>query len=76
MVAAPVWTTACDGEPPETLPAELAVLREHVAQCSAARGHFITLRCGLAWLLQAVTARLVTTTAVIAVLAAAAMMWR
>jgi hypothetical protein len=75
MAATPVWSTACFGDDPETLPMELAALGEHVAQCSAARGRFVALRCGAAWLLGAVTARLVTSGAVLVALTAAAMVW-
>jgi hypothetical protein len=71
----PVWATACFGEAPDTLPVDLAALGEHTAQCTAANGRLVALRCGAARLLGFVTARLVTTGALLVALGAALLMW-
>ena len=75
MAAPPVWATASFGEAPDTLPMELAALGEHKAQCTADDGRLVALRCGASRLLGFVTARLVTTGAVLVALGAALLMW-
>ena len=70
-----MWTTACFGAAPDTLPMDLAALGEHKAQCSASNGRLVALRCGASRLLGFVTARLVTTGALLVALGAALLMW-
>jgi hypothetical protein len=64
----PDWATSSVGETTETTPMELAALSQHVAQCSAASARMVALQCGVQRLQGFVTARLVTTLAVVAAL--------
>jgi hypothetical protein len=72
---APNWATSCFGELPDTLPMDLAALGEHKLHCTAASGRLVALRCGASWLLGLITARLVTTGAVVVALTAAWLVW-
>lgn len=66
MTAAPVWVTSSYGDPTDTMPMELAALGAHVAQCTASSGRLVAVHCGALRLRGLVTARLVTTLAVLA----------
>jgi hypothetical protein len=66
-----LWTTSSYGEPAATTPGELAALREHMSQCTVRSGRLAALQCGALKLQGFVLARLVTTLAVLAGLAAA-----
>jgi hypothetical protein len=69
------WATSCDGEAAQTAPMELAALGEHTAECSATSGRMAAVQCGAGQVLGFVTARLVTTVAVLVVLIVAGLMW-
>jgi hypothetical protein len=75
MAVPPLWATASFGATPDTLPMDLAALGEHMAQCTASHGRLVALRCGAARLLGFVSARLVTTVAVLVALGAVLLMW-
>jgi hypothetical protein len=71
MNHAPLWTTSSYGEAADTTPGELAALREHMTQCTPRSGRLVAMQCGALKLQGFVLARLVTTLAVLAGLAAA-----
>jgi len=54
---------------------DLAALGEHTAQCSAQGGRMVAMRCGAGRLLGFVTARLVSTVAVLAAVVGGLLMW-
>lgn len=75
MATPPSWETSSGGTEADSQPMELATLGEHKTQCSATSGFWVTLRCGVGRLLGFVTARLVTTVAVLIALALAWLMF-
>ncbi|MBK6853977.1 MAG: hypothetical protein IPG93_20940 [Burkholderiales bacterium] len=75
MAAPPVWATSSHGEAAQTRPVDLATLGEHTAHCSSTNGRLASMRCGAGSLLGFVSARLVTTAALIGLLIAAVLMW-
>lgn len=70
-----LWDTSSDGEVAHTRPAELAHLGEHTRLCSAAAGYGVALRCAAGRGLGFVAARLVTSVALLTLVAAAALIW-
>ena len=54
---------------------DLATLGEHTAQCSAASGRLVAVRCGAGRLMGFVTARLVSTVAALALLVGTLVLW-
>jgi hypothetical protein len=75
MAAPPVWATSSHGEAAQTRPADLLTLGEHTAHCSNCNGRIAAVRCGAGSLLGFVSARLVTTAAVLALTIAAVLIW-
>ena len=69
------WATSSYSEAAQTSPVELAELGEHKTQCSAKSGRMVALRCGAGHLLGFVSARLVTTVAVLAAVTGIWLMW-
>jgi hypothetical protein len=69
------WATSCNGETAETQPMDLAALGQHKAQCTARNGRLVAVRCAAAQVGGFVTARLVTTAAVLALITGAVLMW-
>lgn len=69
------WATSSFSDSAQTTPMDLAALSEHTAQCSAQDGRMVAVRCGAGRLLGFVTARLVTTVAVLAAVVGALVMW-
>lgn len=61
MNAPPRWSTSSYGESPETKPAELEALRQHLTQCRATDGRVAALLCGWLRVQAFVASRLVTT---------------
>jgi hypothetical protein len=75
MATPPVWVTSSHGEAAQTRPVDLATLGEHTAHCSSANGKLAAMRCGAGSLLGFVSARLVTTAAVLAIVITALLIW-
>ncbi len=69
------WATSSYSGAAETSPMDLAALGEHTAQCSATHGRLVAMRCGAGRVLGFVTARLVSTVAVLAAVVGALLMW-
>ena len=67
----PSWDTSSYGHPADTSPMEFSALADHLSQCSRSRGRFQTLRTGVSVVGGVITARLVTTALVIALIAGA-----
>jgi hypothetical protein len=76
MGAPTSWDTSSDGAAAHSKPMELATLGEHKTLCSPDSGLWVSLRCGAGQLLSLVTARLVTTGALLAAGVAAWLMFR
>ncbi|MEY2688402.1 MAG: hypothetical protein RL375_2600 [Pseudomonadota bacterium] len=75
MAAPALWATSSHGEAANTHPVDLATLGEHTAHCSCANGRLAAMRCGAGSLLGFVSARLVTSAAVLALIGAALLIW-
>lgn len=69
------WATSSFSDTAQTSPMDLAALGEHTAQCSVQGGRMVAMRCGAGRLLGFVTARLVSTVAVLAAVLGALLMW-
>lgn len=69
------WATSSFSDSAQTSPMDLAALGEHTAQCSAQGGRMVAMRCGAGRLLGFVTARLVSTVAVLAAVVGGLLMW-
>ena len=67
-VANPCWTTSSFGGSTDTSPMELSALGEHLDHCKGAHGRFFALRCAAETMNGFVSARLVTTLVVAALL--------
>ena len=67
-IANPYWTTSSFGGAVDTSPMELSALGEHLGHCKGAHGRFFALRCAAETLNGFVSARLVTTLVVAALL--------
>jgi hypothetical protein len=65
MAPAPKWTTSSYGEATDTTPGDLAALGQHIGQCSRSSGRLVAMQCGAQKLKGVVTARLVSTLAVV-----------
>lgn len=63
----PNWSTASFGHSADTSPLELSALGDHLDHCQGQRGRLFTLRCLAESTHGAISARFVTTLAVIAV---------
>jgi hypothetical protein len=68
---APQWSTSSFGEPTLTSPLELHALGSHLEQCVRATGRLFSTRCAFESLHGFVAGRLMTTLALLAVLAVA-----
>ena len=68
VIATPSWSTASFGDAAETSPMELSVLGEHLQHCSATPGPLVRLRIVAETMNGFVSARLVTTLALLSVL--------
>jgi hypothetical protein len=66
-LTAPCWSTASFGGAVATSPMELSALGEHLQHCTASHGHLVRLRCLAESMNGFVTARFVTTLALLAV---------
>ena len=66
MSAAPRWTTSSYGDSPDTKPAELEALRQHLTECSSVSARVAALQCGWLRLRAFAVSRLVTTLALLA----------
>jgi hypothetical protein len=75
MAVQPLWDTASEGDDAHTKPGDLATLGAHKAQCSTASGRWVALRMGAGQLGGFLSARLVSTAAVLAALVAALLIW-
>lgn len=64
------WRTASFGDAPDTSPADLETLGQHVSGCSAANGRLVALRCA-AWRLRGFVASHLVSTLVAGLLLAA-----
>jgi len=69
------WATSSYSDTAQTTPMDLATLGEHTAQCSAASGRLVAVRCGAGRLMGFVTARLVSTVAALALLVGTLVLW-
>ena len=76
MMAPPAWDTSSEGAAAHTKPLDLETLGRHTSQCSVGSGRWAALRCGAQVLLGFVSARLVTSLAVLAALVGVWLMWR
>jgi hypothetical protein len=65
VLAAPCWSTASFGDAAQTSPMELSVLGEHLQHCSATPGPLVRLRCAAESMNGFVSARFVTTLALL-----------
>ena len=65
VMATPFWSTASFGDAADTSPMELSDLGEHLQHCSARSGHWARLRCAAESMNGFVSARLVTTLALL-----------
>lgn len=74
--APPRWETSSHGEAAHTRPTDLATLGQHNAQCSAASGRWVALGMDAGRMAGFLSARLMTTLAVVAALAGAVLYWR
>ena len=72
-MSAPAWDTSARGEGADMPPGELLSLGQHRAQCMARSGRLAALRCGAGDMMGFVSARLVTSAAL---LLALALLWR
>ena len=64
-MAAPSWSTSCFGDAAHTSPMELSVLGEHLHHCSATSRPLVRLRCAAESMNGFVSARFVTTLALL-----------
>jgi hypothetical protein len=71
--ASRTWTTSSYGDTTETSPMELDALREHVAQCSRARGRMAALASGTRRAQGFLAGRLMTTLVLLVALVGAAL---
>lgn len=71
---APLWATSAEGLGPDTRPAELDGLGLHLRQCTAVHARLDALQCSLLRLGAWVQGRRVSSVAVLALLAAAALL--
>lgn len=67
-MAAPSWSTSCFGDAAQTSPMDLSALGEHLHHCSATPRPLMRLRCAAESMNGFVSARLVTTLAVLSLL--------
>jgi hypothetical protein len=65
VMAAPCWSTSCFGDAAQTTPMELTVLGEHLHHCSATPRPLVRLRCAAESMNGFVSARFVTTLALL-----------
>jgi len=65
LIAAPCWSTSCFGDAAQTSPMELSVLGDHLQHCSATPGPLMRLRWAAEALNRFVSARFVTTLALL-----------
>lgn len=65
VMAAPSWSTSCFGDAAETTPMELSALGEHLHHCSATPRPLMRLRCAFESMNGFVSARFVTTLALL-----------
>jgi hypothetical protein len=70
MMASPVWSTASFGDAAQTSTMDVCHLGEHLQHCSARTGHWAWLRCAAESMNVFVSARLVTSLAVMSLLLA------
>lgn len=70
----PLWSTSSFGEAADSLPLELAALREHLLRCTQARGRLFVLRSQAESVRRFFTARVVTTLSLCALLIGAVYM--
>ena len=71
----PPWSTASFGDATDTSPIELSVLGEHLDACTPAHGRWFALQCGVERMNCFVTARVVTTLALVALLMGLMSIW-
>jgi len=64
-IASPCWSTSCFGDAAQTSPMELSVLGDHLQHCSATPRPLVRLRCAAEALNRFVSARFVTTLALL-----------
>ena len=65
VIAARCWSTSCFGDAAQTSPMELSALGEHLQHCSATPRPLMRLRCVVEAMNGFVSARLITTTALL-----------
>lgn len=70
----PLWSTSSFGEAADSLPLELAALREHLLRCTKTHGRFFVLRSQAESVRRFFTARVVTTLSLCALLIGAVYM--
>jgi hypothetical protein len=75
MAAPSLWSTSSHGEAANTHPVDLATLGEHRAHCISGNSRLAAMRCGAGSLLGFVSARLVTSAAVLAIVITALLIW-
>lgn len=70
----PAWSTASFGHAPDTLPADLDTLGEHLGRCRGQGGRWFVLRCRAEAMQVFVASHIVTTLVVVALLIGAALL--